>query len=200
MFYQADIVSSDLEDIFRQERPDVVNHHAGQISVPFSVRHPERDVEINLLGLIRILTLGERWGVSQMIFASSEGALYGPGSPLPTPETCCPNPVSPYGINKWAGERYLVAASTRIPCTILRYAKVYGPRQGAQGETGVTRIFIDNLLQQKPSALYVSDNDPRGMTRDYVFVSDVAEANVLALGGTASDVFHIGTAIETYTA
>ena len=92
-----------------------------------------------------------------------------------------------------------MAASKRFRCTIFRYDNVYGPRQGAQGEASVTRIFIDTLRQQKLFALYAFDNDSRGMTRDYVFVSDVAEANILALDRTMSDVFHIGSAIETHT-
>ncbi|MCU0598992.1 MAG: NAD-dependent epimerase/dehydratase family protein [Desulfobacterales bacterium] len=200
--YQADIRSNELDDIFRNERPHVVNHHAAQISVPESVRNPRFDAEVNVLGFINVLECSIRYKVKKIIFISSGGAIYGEADECPTPETYAPKPLSPYAITKFVSEQYLQFYRHQygLEYAVLRYANIYGPRQIPKGEAGVVSIFIENLMAGRSSILNAFENEPRGMERDYCYVGDIARANIAALGTDKNGVFNIGTGKATKTA
>ncbi|MDD2331425.1 MAG: NAD-dependent epimerase/dehydratase family protein [Candidatus Cloacimonetes bacterium] len=200
-FFEADICSAELDEIFESEKPEVVNHHAAQISVPLSVKDPLLDAEINVKGLIRILQNCVQQKVRKVIFISSGGAIYGEADEYPTTENYQPKPLSVYAINKMVGESYLYFYHHQygLNYTVLRYANVFGPRQVSHGEAGVVSIFVESLLAGKAPNLYVYPGEPEGMIRDYVYVKDVVKANVLALSLADLEAVNIGTCIETTT-
>lgn len=200
-FYQLDIRDPALAEVFAAERPDVVNHHAAQVSVPRSITEPQLDAEINLLGLINVLENCVKHHIRKVVFISSGGAIYGEAEEYPTTENYLPQPLSVYAINKLAGENYLrfYRHQYGLEYTILRYANVFGPRQAAQGEAGVVSIFVEKLLADSAPTLYAYPEAPEGMIRDYVYVKDVVRANLAALERGANDAFNIGTCVETTT-
>jgi len=200
-FYQTDIRSAELTGIVEKERPDVINHHAAQISVPASVADPLLDADINIKGLLNLLEAARKSKVKKVIFISSGGAIYGEAGEYPTGEGSPVRPLSPYGVSKYCSEKYLGFYKHQygLEYTALRYANVYGPRQIPHGEAGVVAIFMDNLLAGKPSTLYSFDDEPLGMTRDYCYVGDVASANVAALSSGINEAFNIGTGVPTRT-
>ncbi len=193
-FWHADIRGPELPTILAEFRPEVVSHHAAQMSVSFSTRDPRTDADINILGTLNLLQAASRQKVERVIFASTGGAMYGEQDVLPTPETVFPEPVSPYGVAKLAVERYLHAfqAMHGLRAIALRYANVYGPRQNPHGEAGVVAIFSRAILEGQP----VSVNGDGEQTRDYVFVGDVVRANLLATEaplGASIPILNIGT-------
>jgi len=198
--YVKDIRDPDLEEVFREERPQVVNHHAAQISVPLSVEDPLTDLEVNAGGTLRLLELSLKYGVKRFVFASTGGAIYGEVDG-PADESVSPRPLSPYAISKLAAERYIEFFHHHygLAYTILRYSNVYGPRQIPHGEAGVVAIFLESLIKGERPTLYHFEEEPRGMVRDYVFVEDVARANLLALKEEGSSVLNIGTGKGTHT-
>jgi UDP-glucose 4-epimerase len=139
--------------------------------------------------------------VKKFVFASTGGAIYGDTDRLPTPEDHPPQPLSPYGIHKWLGEQYLryYAHQHGLSYTVLRYANVYGPRQNADGEAGVVSIFFSRLLRGETPNLFAHPGEERGMVRDYVYVEDVARANLEAAGKAAGETVNIGTGVGTTT-
>ena len=200
-FHQLDIRDAALQELFEREKPDVVNHHAAQVSVPRSVEDPLLDAQINLLGLINVLQCCVKHHVKKVIFISSGGAIYGEADEYPTTEKYPPRPLSVYAINKLGGENYLgfYRHQYGLNYTVLRYANVFGPRQYAQSEAGVVSIFVEKLLADEAPALYAYPDEPEGMIRDYVYVRDVVRANLAALDRGDNDVFNIGTCVETTT-
>jgi len=194
-FYLMDIASPLLSKVFQAEKPDVVNHHAAQMSVTVSVRDPELDARINGLGLLNVLENSRRTGVKKFIFISSGGAIYGESDLDRIPEAHPPAPESPYAINKLLGESYVrfYGRQHGVSWTALRYANVYGPRQNPAGEAGVVAIFITRVLKGEVPTINAYPEDPEGMSRDYVFVEDVARANVLALEKGEGQAINIGT-------
>ncbi len=200
-FYHADIRSQEMGEIMAREKPDVINHHAAQISVPDSVSDPLEDADINIRGLLNILENAVKCHVKKVIFISSGGAIYGEAERYPTPEDCLPRPLSPYAVSKYASEFYLTYYHHHfgLPFTTLRYANIYGPRQMPKGEAGVVSIFMTNLLQGKPSYLNHFPEEPAGMTRDYCYVGDVVRANARALTAGTGEAFNIGTGQGTKT-
>jgi UDP-glucose 4-epimerase len=194
-FFEGDIRSG-CGELFQVFRPEILCHQAAQIDVRRSVREPDFDAAVNLLGTIRLLQNGVKYGVIRVIFASSGGAVYGEQQEFPASENHPQYPVSPYGVSKLAAERYLHFYHLQygISYAALRYANVYGPRQDPHGEAGVVAIFSGNLAAQKASTI----NGTGEQTRDYVYVGDVARANVLALeGDPPSGAYNIGTGVET---
>jgi len=200
-FYEIDIRSSELGKIIERERPEIINHHAAQISVPDSVSDPIFDADVNIKGLLNILENAVRYGVKRVIFISSGGAIYGDAKEYPTSESYQPRPLSPYAISKYTSEYYLAYYKHQygLEYTILRYANIYGPRQIPHGEAGVVAIFMDNILKGKKSILYHFPEDEEGMIRDYCFVEDVVRANIKALEKGSNNFFNIGTGIGTKT-
>ena len=200
-FYQLDIRDPALEEVFATEKPDVVNHHAAQISVPHSVTEPLLDAQINILGLVNVLENCVKHHIKKVIFISSGGAIYGEAEEYPTTEDYPPQPLSVYAINKFAGENYLRFYQHQygLEYTVLRYANVFGPRQIAQGEAGVVSIFVEKLLQDSAPTIYAYPDAPEGMIRDYVYVKDVVRSNLAVLDRGSNEVFNIGTCEETTT-
>ncbi|OGF99941.1 UDP-glucose 4-epimerase [Candidatus Gottesmanbacteria bacterium RBG_13_37_7] len=196
-FYRADIrKKKDISRIINKEKPQVINHHAAQISVRVSVEDPSLDAQVNLLGLINLVEAGRLNGLEKIIFASSGGVVYGEADKIPTPEDYYPlSPLSPYGVTKLASEYYLnyYHLIYGIPYIALRYSNVYGPRQNPHGEAGVVAIFIKKILRGLRPVI----NGNGRQTRDYIYVGDVARANVLALQTKKTGAFNIGTGVES---
>ena len=194
-FYEADIRSGCTE-VFQEFQPQALCHQAAQMDVRRSVREPDFDADVNVLGMVRLLQNCVRYGVRKVIFASTGGAVYGEQVEFPASEHHPQYPVSPYGVSKLAGERYLHFYSVQygISYAALRYANVYGPRQDPHGEAGVVAIFSGNLVAGRTSTI----NGSGEQTRDYVYVGDVARANVSALESEfPNGAYNIGTGIET---
>lgn len=201
MFYQVDIRSKEMDGLMEAERPDVLNHHAAQISVPVSVDDPLLDADINIKGFLNLLEKAVKHKVKKVIFISSGGAIYGEASEFPTSEFYAPKPLSPYAVSKFASEYYLAYYRHQhgLDYTTLRYANIYGPRQIPHGEAGVVAIFMDNLLKGERSILNHFPKDKKGMIRDYCYVGDVVKANLTALTQGSGDFFNIGTGRGTKT-
>ncbi len=200
-FVRADIRSPEARQLLATGRFDALNHHAAQIDVRVSVDQPALDTGINVVGLVNLLDGAGAGGVKRVIFASSGGVVYGDPDVIPTPETAPKLPVSPYGVSKLAGEYYLraIRALRGFEGVAMRYANVFGPRQDPKSEAGVVSIFVSRLLEGQPLVVF---GDGR-QTRDYVFVRDVARANVLATtvklpdgGEFDAPAFNIATSIE----
>ncbi len=200
-FYEIDICDPAVEEIFAKEKPDIVDHHAAQISVPLSIEDPLTDAEINVKGLINILQAASKHRARKVVYISSGGAMYGEADEYPTTETYNPRPLSVYAINKMVGEDYLYFYNQQygLDYTVLRYANVYGPRQVSHGEAGVVSIFVEKLLASETPTLNAFPGEPEGMIRDYVFVKDVIKANLIAFGKGSGQAFNIGTCIPTTT-
>jgi len=200
-FYEMDIRSNQIEKVFEKEKPDIVNHHAAQISVPVSVQNPQFDTEVNVVGFLNLVQNCVKFKVKKVILISSGGAIYGEADEYPTTENYMPIPLSPYAINKYVCEKYLHFYHHQygLNYTVLRYANVFGPRQIPHGEAGVVSIFIMNFKENKETYLYAFEDEPDGMVRDYVFVKDVVQANVIALKKGDLGAFNIGTNLETTT-
>lgn len=200
-FYKEDIRSEEMERIIREERPDIINHHAAQMSVPASVEDPIFDADVNVKGILNLLQNAVKYNIKKFIFISSGGAVYGDAAEYPTSEQYPPVPLSPYAISKFVSEYYLnyYRHQFGLKYTILRYANVYGPRQIPHGEAGVVAIFMSNLWNKKASNLYHFPEDDKGMVRDYCYVGDIVRANIKALTGGENDLFNIGTGKGTRT-
>ena len=195
-FVECDVRDSEeLEKAFRQFRPEVVNHHAAQINVRDSVKNPSLDAEINISGSLNVLRLCAESKTRRFIFSSTGGALYGEPEKLPADESTPSLPLSPYGISKLATENYVRYHSKNhgFGHVILRYANVYGERQNPEGEAGVIGIFCENIINGKPCLIF-GDGE---QTRDYVHVSDVSQANLLAASIKEEGTFNIGTSVES---
>ena len=194
-FIQMDIRDEGVRGIFERESFDAVNHHAAQMDVRKSVDDPLFDASVNISGSLNLLENCRAFGVKKFVFASTGGAIYGEQDYFPADERHPVRPLSPYGISKLAIEKYLFFYEQvhGLSHIILRYANVYGPRQNPHGEAGVVAIFTTRMLEGKQPVI----NGPGGQTRDYVYVGDVVEANILALTHPRPDIFNIGTGVET---
>lgn len=178
------------------EGADVVCHLAAQASVTVSVERPDFDCEVNVRGTLNVCELARKAG-APVIFASTGGALYGEGVPMPTGEDVTPRPLSPYGASKQAGEAY-VGTWARLygaPNVVLRLGNIYGPRQNTHGESGVVAIFSERLLAGESPSLR-GEGKP---TRDYLHVGDAARAFVLAAESRKAGVYNVGTGVQTST-
>lgn len=192
---EADIRSDAAAEAIHRGGFDAVVHQAAQIDVRKSVTDPRYDADVNLLGMLNLLEASVAGGVKRFVFASSGGACYGEQDVYPAPETHPTRPVSPYGASKAAGELYLgyYRAEKGLSTCSLRYSNVYGPRQDPHGEAGVVAIFAGRLLAQQPCTIFGDGKQ----TRDYVYVGDVARANLLALTSPFVGALNVGTGIET---
>jgi UDP-glucose 4-epimerase len=196
-FIEADITNKEaIQAIVQEERPEIINHHAAHIQVGYSVKNPQFDAENNILGLLHIMEAAKEVGVKRVLMASTGGAMYG-NKPTPFDESMEALPLSPYGVSKRSGELYLhyYYEQYGISYTALRYSNVYGPRQNPHGESGVVAIFSELMA----AGTIPTINGDGTHTRDYVYVSDVAQANVLALTSSYVGALNIGTGIEVST-
>lgn len=195
VFIKKDICDKSLNDLFEKEKFDVVNHHAAQMDVRRSVVDPAFDANTNIIGTINLLQNCVKTGVKKFMFASTGGAVYGEQSYFPADEKHDTNPLSPYGISKLAVEKYLYFYNKQygLNYTVTRYANIYGPRQNPFGEAGVVAIFSTRLLNGEQPII----NGSGLQTRDYVYVKDVVKANLTVLKDTDSEIFNVGTTIET---
>ncbi|MDP2481121.1 MAG: NAD-dependent epimerase/dehydratase family protein [Candidatus Palauibacterales bacterium] len=199
---EMDIRSDAVGALFEERGFEVLDHHAAQVDVRKSVANPVFDASVNVLGLLNLLEAARRTGVRRVLFISSGGVVYGEADPIPTPEDAPKRPISPYGVAKLTGEHYLYCyrAVHGLEYAALRYANVYGPRQDPTGEAGVVAIFSGRIARGEPLTVF---GDGR-QTRDYVYVGDVAAANVLLAdldlpgSGELDDVaFNVGTGVQT---
>jgi len=202
-FYEIDICDPEVREVFLDERPDILNHHAAQISVSDSVKDPARDAQVNVLGTVNLLEAAAAAGTRGVIFASTGGAMYGEIEGIPADEDTPRQPISPYAVSKISAEFYLgyYRRQHGIRYTTLRYANVYGPRQSPHGEAGAVAIFATAALSGRAPRLFAARQvGDAGGIRDYVYVGDVVRANLLALERGDDDVFNIATAAGTATA
>lgn len=183
-----------LNVLFTTEGPfDIVCHLAAQKSVTKSVSDPILDAQINILGSLNLFETAHRFGTKRLIFASTGGAIYGEAAPVPSPEDAEAQPISPYGIAKYAVENYLRHYRLQGMTTqTLRFANVYGPRQDPYGEAGVVAIFCQKVIGGEPLTIY-GDGE---QVRDFVYVGDVVSAVRTVTAMTRSGLWNIGTGNE----
>jgi UDP-glucose 4-epimerase len=197
--YQVDVRDGALDQVFAEERPAIVLHHAAQVSVRRSVEAPLTDAAINVLGSLNVFDAARRHGARRVIFASTGGAIYGEQTEAAADETHPCRPRSPYAVAKLAVEHYLdyFRATFGLEAVVLRYANVYGPRQDPHGEAGVVAIFMQRILAGLTPSIF-GDGE---QVRDFVYVEDVVAANLAAIALAANDdatrVFNIGTGRAT---
>lgn len=187
-FHHIDIRTPKLNDIFEKVKPNIVIHHAAQVNVPFSLKSPISDANTNIVATISLLELCVKYNVIKIIYASS-AAVYGVPQYLSIDEKHPVQPISFYGVSKLAPEYYIKIYS-ELYCfkyTILRYANVYGIRQDPKGEGGVVPTFFHKLNHHEPAVIF-GDGE---QTRDFIYVKDVARANVAALTNGENETFNI---------
>lgn len=182
-----------LEDLFSFHKFDYVYHLAAQINLRKSISDPAADANTNIIGSLAIIKMCLKYCVKKIIFSSTGGAIYSPTEELPFTESTLAKPNSPYGLSKLTVESYLQIIKNihGLDYVALRYSNVYGPRQNAHGEAGVISIFIDRLKRGLDLTVYGDGNQ----TRDFVYVQDVVNANILAL--ELSGIYNVCSEIET---
>jgi len=178
-FYQMDIRDPKIRDIFEAEKPDYISHHAAQMDVRRSVAQPLFDADVNILGSINLIECAKEFGVRRFVYISTGGAVYGEPERVPCEETDPINPICQYGASKHTVEHYLFMYHVNygLNYTVLRYPNVFGPRQDPHGEAGVVAIFTGKMMAGEPVII----NGDGNQTRDFVYVSDCALANYLAI-------------------
>jgi len=195
MFYQIDIRTPKLGQLFKKENPKIVFHYAAQAEIQKSIKKPLKSAQINILGSLNVLENCRKNKVRKFIFASTGGAIYGEANQIPTPENYPARPLSPYGIEKLTIENYLNYYYNKfsLPFISLRLGNVYGPRQNPKGESGVISIFCEKMISGKQPII----NGNGRQTRDFVYIDDVVKANILAMRSKKIGIFNIGTGKET---
>lgn len=195
VFHKVDIRSASANDLLERLSPHIVVHAAAQISVRASMEHPALDTDVNVTGLVNMLSALKEQRGAHVVFLSSGGAIYGEQIAFPADEDHPVNPESVYGLSKRVGEEYLEFWNRvwGVTSTSLRLSNVYGPRQNPHGEAGVVAIFTQRLLGNQGIAI----NGTGEQTRDFVYVEDVAEAVGRAVDSRAHGIFNIGTGKET---
>jgi UDP-glucose 4-epimerase len=195
-FYQIDIRDPKIMEVFEEERPDFVDHHAAQMDVRKSVVDPQFDADVNVRGSINLLECARRYEVKRFVYISTGGAVYGEPEYLPCDEKHPINPICPYGASKHTVEHYLYMYKVLygMEYVVLRYPNVYGPRQDPHGEAGVVAIFTGLMLQGHP----VTINGDGEQQRDFTFVGDCARANLLALTSErVNGIYNVGAGKPT---
>lgn len=192
-FYKMDIRDHELDDVFKKHQFDVVVNLAAQTMVPFSLKHPDEDADINILGLINILECCRKYSVKRIIFSSS-AAVYGNNTNVPLAEDEALTPMSFYGISKMVAEHYLRVYYELygLDAIVFRFANVYGERQGNGGEGGVVSIFGRRIAEGLPLTLFGDG----GQTRDFVYAGDIAEIIIAALNAEGYLILNVSNKIE----
>ncbi|HSO26711.1 MAG TPA: NAD-dependent epimerase/dehydratase family protein, partial [Anaerolineales bacterium] len=192
-FYQVDIHSPEISEIFEREKPDFVNHHAAQMNVRVSIVRPLFDADVNILGSLNLIENAKKHNVRRFVYISTGGAVYGEPEYLPCDEGHPINPICQYGASKHTVEHYLYMYHTNygLKYTVLRYPNVYGPRQDPKGEAGVVAIFTNQMLAGEP----VTINGDGEQSRDFVHVKDCARANLLGLGDVPPGIYNLGSGV-----
>lgn len=187
-------IRDDLNSLFSESKFDYVYHLAAQANVRKSLENPKEDASINIIGSLNIIENCVKHNVKKIIFSSTGGAIYSKDAKIPCNEESEIKPESPYGLAKFSVENYLriLGNTKKLNYCILRYSNVYGPRQDAKGEAGVVSIFIDRLLKNEDLIVF-GDGE---QTRDFVFVKDVVNANLMAMEKNLSGFFNVGTGKE----
>lgn len=193
-FYEIDISSPKLEEIFAAEKFDYISHHAAQASARYAISEPIFDAQTNILGTINVLENSLRFGIKKIIFASSV-AVYGEQEYFPANESHPRHPVNPYGVAKFAAEEYFRYYNRlfNLDYCIFRYANVYGPRQDPFGEGGVVAVFSQKFLANEQPLI----NGDGLQTRDFIYVGDIVRANITAVENGVSDTLNLSTGAET---
>jgi UDP-glucose 4-epimerase len=189
-FYELDIRDESLGDVFIAEKPDAVIHHAAQMDVRASVRDPQYDASVNIQGSLNLLEGCRQAGCDRILYASTGGAVYGEPEYLPVGEDHPLRPMCPYGVSKHTVEHYLELYHQLhgLQYLTLRYPNVYGPRQDPHGEAGVVAIFSLQMLQGRTPTIFGDGTK----TRDYVFIGDIVEANLLGLATSRVGTYNLG--------
>ena len=192
VFFEADLRDKKIDEIVSNFKPEIICHCAAQIDVRKSVTDPVYNAEVNEIGTLNLLQSAVKNKVGKIVFSSTGGAIYGEvGKKNGADENYPQEPISPYAITKRSVEMYLYAYKVLygLTYTVLRYGNVYGPRQDPLGEAGVIAIFCGKMLKGETPTIF---GDGKQL-RDYVFVSDVAAANLLALTGGDNQIYTVGT-------
>jgi UDP-glucose 4-epimerase len=191
-FYEVDLRDKNLVNIVAEFSPDIINHHAAQIDVRKSVSDPIYNAEVNDIGVLNLLEAAVKNKAKKFIFSSTGGAIYGEVAKKGgADENHAQEPISPYAITKRTTELYLHAyhVNRGLNYTVLRYGNVFGPRQDPLGEAGVIAIFCGKMLKGEPPTIFGDGNQ----LRDYCYVGDVADANLLVLDKGENQIFNVGT-------
>ena len=188
-FVKIDICEKQLESVFKSGRFDCVNHQAANIIVRQSIENPMYDAKTNIIGTLNVLEMCRKYGVKKFIFASSV-AVYGEPEYIPVDETHRIAPLSQYGVSKFCAEKYceLYRRAHDIQRFTFRYSNAYGPRQRHDSEAGVISIFINNILNSDSPTIF-GDGE---QIRDFLYVGDIAKANLIALKAEEGGVFNLG--------
>ncbi|MHA2173535.1 MAG: NAD-dependent epimerase/dehydratase family protein [Candidatus Hodarchaeales archaeon] len=174
---------------------DCVFHLAAQISVSHSIRDPSFDASINISGFINLLDVALNASVKRIVYVSTGGAIYGDPKVIPAKEIAQEDPISPYGISKLVGEKYLkwYNKTHGLSYAVIRPSNIYGPHQDPLGEAGVISIFLGRVFSQLPVEIFGNGSD----TRDYIYVKDIADICIKAMNSDKNDTYNAGTGIET---
>ncbi|MCR8645184.1 GDP-mannose 4,6-dehydratase [Paenibacillus sp. N1-5-1-14] len=192
--YQLDINDPETKNLVLHIKPHVVFHLAAQADVSTSIQLPAMDAEVNINGTIQLLEACYESGVQKFIFASTS-AVYGDLQRELLSESDPTNPISFYGLSKWAAECYIRMFHHfyKLPYTILRFANVFGPGQTPKGEGGVVAIFLEKIKEELPLIIH-GDGE---QTRDFIYVKDVVEANIAAMSHASCRTLHVSTGTQT---
>lgn len=195
-FVRADVRSSKSMNELAK-RVDAIIHLAAIVSPFVSMRRPELTEQVNVYGTLNILNAASRNDVRRVVFASSSSVYGDTGGSRNIDEHTENNPITPYGVSKLAGEKYCRAYSSSFGTSTisLRYFNVYGERQSSNPYSGVIAIFANAALRGRKAAIFGNGKQ----TRDFIYVRDVARANIAALniGRPRGEAFNIGTGIPT---
>ncbi|RUS46984.1 NAD-dependent epimerase/dehydratase family protein [Cohnella sp. AR92] len=190
----ADITHDSISSVIQTIKPDIVFHMAAQADVQSSILDPAHDSNTNVVGTLRLLEACKRSDVRKLIF-SSTSAVYGEVNSLRKQENMAPSPISFYGLSKETAERslYLYHRLRRLRFTILRYSNVFGPRQCSHGEGGVISVFLSKLKRGLPLTIHGTGEQ----TRDFIYVRDVVEANLAAVGRGDGETINVSSGLRT---
>lgn len=193
LYKETVLNASGLSALVEEIEPELICHLAAQVDVRVSVASPATDADVNVIGTINVLEAARAVG-ARVLLSSTGGAIYGEDAPVPSSESVLPAPGSPYGVGKYCAEQY-VSLYNRLFGTehaVLRFANVYGPRQGSSGEAGVVSIFCANGIQGAPLTIYGDGKQ----TRDYIYVDDCVAAFRAAADYGKAGIWNIGTGAE----